>query len=295
MDPAEDVYEAGVQKLELGRDYPDIEQLFSQEGWPFTRRDLELSQNQSKATSFVCRQNSQFAGFFSTHNFGHVAYLDNMITLPEFRKWGVARRLYCQTMQTLRAKSLRSFVVHTTNQSAPMIEYLGFDPGPDYTLLRREPGRGGSEVWDDAVVELGPADLEDLVVLDERLFGIRRTRWVEGLFDRADNYFFGARENGRLVASVCLRTRRNSALCIDSVHVRDTRFLPLLIRHVAARFGDRRLECFARVDSELEEILKKMDFSVPEFFRSVGPLTEWRKGDTDALGSPLTAQSLNWF
>ena len=191
-EPIEVAQEPGVQELRLDRDYSDIDRLFAQEEWPFTWRDLELSQSQPKATSFVCRMDGQFAGFLSTHNFGHVAYLDNMIIIPEFRKRGVTRRLYSQMMRSLQAKSLRSFVVHTTSHSAPLIEYLGYELGSDYTFLRREPVEtyhGEHAGLEEGVVELGQRDLVDLIALDERLFGIRRAHWVNGLLGRADNHF----------------------------------------------------------------------------------------------------------
>src|SRR5262245_20409235 len=90
--------------VDLERDYPDIERLFLSDKWPFLRSDVELSHAQPKATGFVARKDGRFAGFFLTHAFDDVGYLDMMIVAPDFRGAGIARPLYFHTVKALRAK-----------------------------------------------------------------------------------------------------------------------------------------------------------------------------------------------
>jgi hypothetical protein len=77
--------------MNLVCDYPEIEKLMVEEEWPFLRNDLELSHAQPKATAFIARKRGEFAGFLTTHNFGHIGYLDMMIITSQFRKAGIAR------------------------------------------------------------------------------------------------------------------------------------------------------------------------------------------------------------
>ena len=81
-----------IKEMDLERDYSGIAKLFEREEWPFLRGDLEISHSQPKATSFVAYKIKNLAGFFATHNFRDIGYLDMMIIAPEYRKDGAARR-----------------------------------------------------------------------------------------------------------------------------------------------------------------------------------------------------------
>src|SRR5688572_26738101 len=150
--------------LDLDRDYPEIDRLFLAEQWPFLRSDLEVSHAQPGAVALVARRAGAFAGFFATHPFaGRVAYLDMMIVAPGFRKAGACRALYVATMAALRRAGLRACVVHTTNDSAPLIRFLGFRAGARFTLLRREPAGAPQPLA--RAVRLGAGRQAELVAL----------------------------------------------------------------------------------------------------------------------------------
>lgn len=286
-----------IQELDLDRDYVDIDHLFILEDWPFLRSDLELSHRQPHATSFVARKGNRFAGFFMTHAFGHVGYLDMMIIAPEFRKKGVARPLYFTTLHKLEATGVRGLVVHTTNDSAPMIKFLGFSPGRSFTLRRREPIQGEGNLTHDrsSFVALGPGSRSDLVALDAHVFGMKRPHWIDGLLSQQDNQLFGWYREERLVASVCLRPRKAGARCLDSANAYQVDDLNALVREAVERHPSIHLECFVQTNSSMHRPLEELGFVVPEFFKAIGPLTEWRKGDTGAIGLSDQIQTLNWF
>lgn len=288
-----------IQPLDLNRDYPEIDRSFVQEEWPFLRSDLELSHRQPSATSFVARKDGRFAGFFMTHAFGHIGYLDMLIIAPEFRKRGVARPLYFSAIHGLGAKGIRAFVVHTTNESAPMIKFLGFSAGSTFSLLRREPIQNPEKSpmrrVPGGLIPLGPESRDELVSLDAHVFGMKREPWIDGLLDQADNRLLGWRRDDKLVASACLRPRRNSARCLDSANAYQTDDLEALVREVVELHPDIRLECFARTNSPMHRLLEQRGFIVPDFFKAIGPLIEWRQGDTGSVGLSERVQTLNWF
>src|SRR5262245_55854148 len=90
-----------LAEMDLDRDFPEIDRLFTQEEWPFLRADLEASHAQPGATATVARKDGAFAGFFATHAFGDIGYLDMMIIDARFRGRGVARPLYFHTVREL--------------------------------------------------------------------------------------------------------------------------------------------------------------------------------------------------
>jgi GNAT superfamily N-acetyltransferase len=280
-----------IDELVLDRDFADIDRLFDLEEWPFVRADLEISHAQPRAVALVARKNGEFAGFYTAHHFGDVGYLDMSIVAPAFRRRGVGRPLHTRAVREMKKKGIRSFVVHTTNDSAAIIWILGFTRGQTFTLLARDPtGPAGPPV-----VKLGPSDLEGLVSLDAEVFGVRRDPWIAGLMDQPTTQFYGLRRGGQLAASLCLRARKNGALCLDAANARSFDDLEALVLEIVRAHADRRLECFVRDGAKLDACLRREGFVVPDFFRAIGPVTEWRKGETGQAGRTPLVQCLSWF
>jgi hypothetical protein len=143
--------------------------------------------------------------------------------------------------------------------------------------------------------ELDYRDRDALVALDAEVFGLARPEWIDALVAQPRVRFVGLRAHGTLRASACLRPRRGAALCLDSVNSRDLADLVTFVQNIVRANGATRLECFARVGSPLHHQLLEQGFQVPEFFKAIGPLVEWRKGETDGLGASDHVQTLNWF
>jgi GNAT superfamily N-acetyltransferase len=283
-----------IEELVLDRDFADVDRLFELEQWPFVRADLEISHAQPRAVGYVARKDGRFAGFYTAHHFADVGYLDMSIVAPEFRRHGVGRPLHVRAMREMRQKGIRSFVVHTTNDSAPIIWILGFGKGQTFTLLARD-AAGAARPPGPSIALLGPSDLEALVSLDAEVFGVRREPWIAGLLRQESTRFYGIRRGTDLSASICLRARKNDAICLDAANARDFADLATLAKEVIACHAARRIECFVRDGAELDGFLREQGFAVPEFFRAIGPLTEWRKGNTGSVGRTPLVQCLSWF
>jgi len=68
-----------------------------------------------------------------------------------------------------------------------------------------------------------------------------------------------------------------------------------LLEQILRGLACHRIECFARTDSALHHYLLEKQFAVPDFFESIGPLVEWRKGPTGDAGLSDRILSLSWF
>lgn len=275
---------AEIRPLELDRDWPAIEALLRREEWPFVRADLEVGHAQPKAVGHVARVDGRFAGFFTTHAFGDVGYLDMMIVDAAFRGRTVARPLYLQTLRALQDQGVRGMVVHTTNDSARLIRLLGFQPGIDFTLWTRDPRGSG----DPGAVD-HTTDREAILTADAAAFGMRREAWIDALLAQPEVRFVR-----RGAAQAVLRPRAVQAVCIDAVSG-TSEGVQALVDGIVAACGDRELQCFARTGGALEERLRHHGFTVPDFFVPIGPLTEWRQGDTSDLGATEQLHSLMWL
>ncbi len=293
-------FQRGTQVLpfDLDRDYESAEALVLQEEWPFVRTDFELSHAQPGGCSMVAYRENKLAGFFSAHAFGKIGYLDMMIIAPEFRRKGVARPLYISTMHGLANNGMQSYVVHTTNDSARIISLLGFaKTTTDFTLLVRDPlnsPRGTMQECDPD--ELINIEENQLIDLDATIFGQRRESWIRFLRAQPQTKFAGIKESDdALSAALWLRPRRNGAYCIDGCVYRKLEDLGALVQQVVEKFSDRSLECFVTTNSYLHETLVAAGFEQPEFFRAIGPLVEWHKGNIEGMAPRDKVQCLMWL
>jgi len=281
--------------LEMDRDYKEIDRLFEAEEWPFIRADLEASHAQPRSTALVARSGDQVLGFFATHHFGDIGYLDMMIVSPQARVSHVARKLYFGVTREMKKKGMKSWVAHSTNDSYRMFKFMRFKAGQSFTLLARDPPGGGGQSGILETLRLGPADHDLLVELDEQVFGMPRVDWIGTLLAQPSTHFYGQKREGRLVASACVRGRKQNAVCLDAVNGHSSEDVIPLVDMILADMASHRIECFARTDSPLHHHLLENRFTVPDFFVPIGPLVEWRKGPTGDVGLSPKVLSLAWF
>ncbi len=284
-----------VEHLDLNRDYDDVEKLVILEQWPFIRSDFEVSHAQPGATSMVARKDGLFAGFFTTHSFGEIGYLDMMIMDPRFRGTSVARPLFFKTMHAL-SRGRNSFVVHTTNDSARIIGLLGFQSTDiNFTLMVRpaivSDSTSGSTFFE--IRNLSASDRDEIIRLDSLVFGSSRSEWIDALLKFGNAKFIGLGTEHKLRAVLCLRPRRGGAECLDICAAESYEDLADLLTHTLSYNSKIQLECFARTNSFLHGVLASHGFAVPEFFKEIGPLVEWHKGRNHKAG--LNSQCLIWL
>lgn len=276
-----------AEAMDLGRDWPEMDALLVAEEWPFVRADFEVSQAQPVHAAHVVRRAGQVAGFFTAHAFGDVGYLDMMIVAEAWRRRGVARPLFVAAMA--RLASCRGLVVHTTHDSARLVRLLGFAPGATYTLLARDGDATPRSPRAD------PVDPDPAIALDGLTFGVERPAWTGTWLARPDTALIGLDHNGGLAAFACLRERRDGAWGLDLLACPDPALLGPLVERILERCGDRRLECFVRDGGPLEHVLRERGFAMPDFFGDIGPLVEWRRGDTAGVGDGPGVHSLLWL
>lgn len=286
---------AVIEPMKLDRDYDGINRLLELEQWPFTRADLELSHAQPRSTALVARQDECLLGFFATHHFGDVGYLDMMVVDTQARGTRLAQRLAYATHEQMCRRGMRAFVAHSTNDSFDVFRFFGYTSGINFTLMRLEPRTLTDEVDRLDDVRLNSADLHAILALDARVFGMTRRPWIECLLQQATTRFVGRRVNGHLIASICLRARRQNAVCLDGANAVDDADLFPLVDTVVDRLSSRRIECFVRTESRLHRHLAQHGFTVPDFFQPIGPLVEWRKGVTGIVGMSPLNRTLSWF
>lgn len=274
-----------VVPMDLDRDWPDVDRLLRLEEWPFVRSDLELGDAQPGETSYIARVDGQFAAFFTSFMFGHIGYLDMFVIDPAFRGKGVARPLYFKVIEALQSHGATGLVAHTTNDSARLIKILGFTPGRPFTLRERPamaapPGP-----------ELKKGDPDRFMNHDKAIFGIERPHWTGFL---AKDQRVDLVAHGEAVAA--LRPRVGGGYSLDHFLAPDPADIVPLVDGIVAKHGAKGpLTVFAATGGHLESVLAERGFAVPEFFVPIGPLIEWREGNTEPVGRSEAIHSLLWL
>jgi hypothetical protein len=92
-----------------------------------------------------------------------------------------------------------------------------------------------------------------------------------------------------------VRERRENSLCIDACNALDPDALGALLGDIQQAYPDRRLECFVRHGSDLLPFLTASGFEVPAFFKEIGPLVEYRLGDSGEVGLGPHTRTLSWI
>lgn len=271
--------------LDLDKHWPDVERLMRMEEWPFVKADLELGDAQPGETSFIAKRDGRVAAFFTAFMFGHIGYLDMFVIDPEFRGTGIARPLYFRVIQAMQDAGAKGLVAHTTNDSARLIKLMGFKPGRSFTMYVRPPGPAPA----------GPAltrpDVAQYQALDTRIFGVARPAWTGFLANdpRVDLVAHGD-------AIVALRPKFGEGFTLDQMLAPNPDDIAPLVDGIIAKHGAAGpLMVSCTTGGALERILVERGFSVPDFFVPIGPLIEWRDGDTEPVGRSEAIQSLLWL
>lgn len=282
-----------IEPMDLHRHWRAVERLLEIEEWPFVRADFEVSEAQERAIALVVRAGEEVVAFFTVHHFGDIAYLDMVVVHPDRRKDVLmAGELWRQVKLRMKRNGFTSFVAHCTRSSANIVRILRYRPGISFSLLRKDAEPACTAR---AVTPLDESALEELITLDAEVFGIRRENWIRTLMWQPSTRFFGRYEDERLVASACLRERRDNSLCIDACNA--LRFEPLerLLDNVIQAHPHKRLECFVKHGGDLQLYLEANGFRVPAFFAEIGPLVEYRLGPELEVGLGPALRTLSWI
>ncbi len=105
------------------------------------------------------------------------AWIGGVITHPDYRRRGLARRLMTATLEYVRARAVPHILLDATAQGRPLYEALGFRPVYNIEIWM---GRASSYLGPRAR-PLRRGDLEAVVALDAETFGVARGRILRRL------------------------------------------------------------------------------------------------------------------
>ncbi len=102
--------------LESGKFY--IWLAVTESGWPVASAALTVDQHLPSPNSLS----------------GRIAYILNVVTLPDYRRQGLARKLMQAMLQWINAQGITKVTLHSTEEGKTLYEMLGFKLGNEMQL-----------------------------------------------------------------------------------------------------------------------------------------------------------------
>ena len=282
-----------ISRMDLDADWAEIAPLIQDEGLPHGQADLAAWLQQPGARGLVARKDGRFAGFVIAHPFGKVAHLDLLCIHPDFRKASIARPLYYTMVNGLKTDGFRGFVAHARPDAGQILEQVGWRRTTGFTLVERNVGEvtvsGGHR---GELVEGTEMGVDEIATLDAETFGAARPEWLQEMFYRGPNEFYGFRNKGQLTACLALAHTANDGLKILLATGREFKDISSLLHVVLVMNSGRNVECLVRDDAKLSVMLESLDFETPAGHIPYG---EYRLGDTAGVGDGAGVLNLSWW
>lgn len=285
-----------IEFLDLEKHWSGINTLLRKEDWPFILDDFKVSHIQEKSLGLVVVDNDVVVGFFTLHNFSTIAYHDLFIIEKEYRKDITSfLKIMMEIKKHLKFNGLTTEVAHCTKDSSAFVKFLGFKPRAEYLLLRKLASGKENLKNNSGVVELSNKNKLEIIELDKQTFGIDRKKWISDLLDMQSTKFYGLFNNDKLDTFLVLRKRYGNSYTFDTLSGCNTLRKLELVSHVIDNLNvDFDIDTFVLKGSILEKHLILNGFSQPEFFKDIGPLVEYVKGNVSSL-NVNSMETMSWI
>ena len=145
------------------------------EGWDYESQDIRRIQELEPAGCFVAWRGEVPVGFVSTAYYGTLAWIGNVIVVPEARKGGVGAGLVRHALNYLQDRGAQSVRLESYLKTIAFYDHLGFQ--------KEFPNRRFEGLMEGArSLEVQPflsQDLEEVARFDEWFFGVDRARYLD--------------------------------------------------------------------------------------------------------------------
>lgn len=175
----------------LPRDIPAAVELSTIAGWNQTESDWRMLLALSPEGCFGIKQEGRLAATTAVICYGReLAWLGMVLTHPDFRRRGFARRLLEHALEFADSRSVRSIKLDATDQGQPLYESLGFRVEQEIQRWSG-PGRNPARINRPA-----PSGIPEVCALDRIAFGADRLPLLQALAQReppvvlGQNYLF---------------------------------------------------------------------------------------------------------
>jgi len=166
--------------------------------WGLGEDDFSFMKLMEPEGCFVAVFGGKVVGLITSISFGSVGWVGNVIVQSAHRGEGIGRELVERALDYLEKKGVTTVGLYAYQNVVRFYEQFGFIKDRDFVwLVCPEAAWKGTPAS-----SLSQSRLEDLLKLDEELFGAPRRRLLKPIFEGSHGLCRGIIQNGRLVAYV---------------------------------------------------------------------------------------------
>ncbi|MBA7601199.1 hypothetical protein ES703_08266 [subsurface metagenome] len=163
-------------------------------GWGNTASDFRRMLHYEPGGCFLASRDGVDLGFVNSTLYGSVGWIGNLVVHPGHRGGGTGAALMRSAMGYLTDSGAASIRLDSVEKAIPLYERLGFRA--EYASLRFSGLGKAFDVPD--VEEMHASNLEEVLNLDARYFGVNRERMLRRVFEDFPEYCFVACEEGKV-------------------------------------------------------------------------------------------------
>lgn len=193
-----------VRNMEL-RDVGLAIELINREGWGHTRIDIERILTLSPESNFIWESDGVARGFVTSLVYEDSAMVAHVLVSKESRGHQIGKGLLKSLFDMLDSKGIESIILYATEDGARLYRGLGFKETNDLFsagLWIRESVRKALE---QECAKVREADLDELVDIDARTYGDKRSDMMRRLYRDFPEHCFKLERSGESLGFVCGR------------------------------------------------------------------------------------------
>ena len=175
-------------------------------GWGMTPSDYERILRFSPEGCFIAMQDDKELGMVATVNYGEIAWIGNLVVLPETRGKGVGAKLMQHAMDYLVSTGTKAIRLDGVPLAIPLYHRLGFKD--EYRSLRYT---GYAKKHPDTICQpMRNEDLDKVAALDLSVFKAPRRPILEYFYGLYPELCYTAWENNRLLGYIMAKQGKDN-------------------------------------------------------------------------------------
>jgi predicted N-acetyltransferase YhbS len=178
--------------------------LTEEEGWYYTARELEVMLRLDPEGSFVFEED-ELLGFATCVTYGRTGVLGHLIVSKKGRGRKIGHSLVRAAVDYMSSKDVESMLVLATQEAVKLYQRYGFEIRYEISCMHSRLDDHFDRSPSDSCTPLTESDLDEVIEIDQRLFGDNRERLIRTLYHEAPQHSFKIVRAGRIEGFVFAR------------------------------------------------------------------------------------------
>lgn len=178
--------------------------LTEEEGWYYTPRELEVMLRLDPEGSFIFEEEVPL-GFATCVTYGRTGVLGHLIVSKMGRRRRIGNSLVSTAVDYMSSKGVESMVVLATLEAVELYRRHGFEIRDEVSCMHSRLDDHFNRTPSGSCTPMRESDLDEVIEIDQKLFGDNRERLIRILHDEAPQHSFKMERDGKIVGFILAR------------------------------------------------------------------------------------------